>query len=127
MIEIQVRIAEGMHEFARLKTAYLRHHQREQGIGGDIERHAEENVGTALVHLAGKASIGHVELKQDVTRGQLHLVDLGGVPGRHDVAARIPPGPYRIYHLRGLVTRAPLARRPAAAPPTTHPAQLSLS
>src|SRR6266446_6091327 len=87
MVEVEVRIAEGMHEFARLQPTYLRNHQREQRIGSDVERHAEENVGAALVHLARKPSFRHVELKQDVTRGQLHLVDLGGVPGRHDVAA----------------------------------------
>src|SRR6266853_1693827 len=68
MVRVEVRIAEGMHEFARLQLTYLRHHQREQRIGSDVERHTEENVRAALVHLAGKPSIRHVELKQDVAR-----------------------------------------------------------
>src|SRR5712692_7575423 len=99
MIEIEMRVAQRVHELARPQAAYLRYHQGEQRIGGDVERHAEENVGAALVHLARKLSICHVELKEDVTRGQLHPVDLGGVPRSHDVAARIRPRPDRAYDL----------------------------
>jgi hypothetical protein len=53
VVGIQVAVAAGPHEFAGLQVADLRHHQREQGVGGDVERHAEEDVGAALVELAG--------------------------------------------------------------------------
>ena len=44
-----MRIAQGVHKVAGLEAAYLGDHQRQQRIGRDIERHAEENVGAALV------------------------------------------------------------------------------
>src|SRR5437870_4706398 len=55
VIEIQVRIAEGEDELAGLETGDLRHHQREERVRGDVEGYAEEEVGAALVHLAGEA------------------------------------------------------------------------
>src|SRR3989338_1573610 len=53
VVRINVRIAKGVHEITWLESAYLRHHQREQCVGGDVERYAEENVRAALVELAG--------------------------------------------------------------------------
>src|SRR3989338_1090575 len=53
VVRISVCIAEGMHEVARLQAAHLRHHQCEQRVGGYIERYAEEDIGAALIELAG--------------------------------------------------------------------------
>lgn len=53
------------------------------------EGNAEEDVGRALVELAGKAAVGHIELEEAVTGRQCHLVDQRRVPGRDDVAARV--------------------------------------
>ena len=36
-----------MHELAGPQSRHLRHHLGEQGIGGDVERHTEEDVGRA--------------------------------------------------------------------------------
>ena len=52
MIEIEMRVAESVNELARLQARDLRDHQREQRIGCNVERHAEENIGRALIELA---------------------------------------------------------------------------
>ena len=52
MILVKMQIAESVNELARLKIAHLRHHQREQRIRRDVEGHAKEEVGAALIELA---------------------------------------------------------------------------
>ncbi len=61
----------------------------EQRVGGDIERNAQEEVGTALVELAGQLTISHVELEQGVTGRQGHFIYFGRIPGGNDVATGI--------------------------------------
>src|SRR3990167_8144540 len=87
VVQVEVRVAEGVDELARLQAHDLGDHQGQQGVGGDIERHAQEHVGAALVELAAELSIRHEELEQAVTGRQGHVVDVGRVPGRDDVAA----------------------------------------
>ena len=89
MVEIKVRVAERVHELAGFKPGHLRNHQRQQRVGGDVERHAEEDVGRALIELAGEPTLGDVKLEQTVTRRQRHLLDIGRVPGRDNEAARV--------------------------------------
>jgi hypothetical protein len=57
----------------------LRDHQRQQRVRGDIERHAEEDVGAALVELARQPAVGHVELEQRVA-GRSAIFEVGHVP-----------------------------------------------
>ena len=47
---------------ARTKTSDVSQHDCKQGIAGDVERHPEAHVRRALVQLAGKLSIGAIEL-----------------------------------------------------------------
>ena len=54
MIEVQMAVAARPDELSDLKIALLREHVREQSVGGDIEGHAEQRIGAALVQLAGK-------------------------------------------------------------------------
>ena len=75
VVEVEVGVAEGVHEVARLEVADLGHHHRQQRVGGDVERHAEEDVGGALVELAGEPAVGDVELEQRVARRQRHRVE----------------------------------------------------
>ena len=89
VVGVEVRVAEGVHEVAGPVAADLRHHQGQQRVGGDVEGHAEEDVGAALVELAGQLAVGDVELEQAVAGRQRHAVDVGRVPGGDDVAARI--------------------------------------
>ena len=98
VVQVQVGIAQGVHEFARLQAGDLGHHQGEQGVGGDVEGNPQENVGAALVHLAGQGAVVHVELEERMAGGQGHLVDLARVPGADDEAARVGVGLYLVHH-----------------------------
>ena len=51
MVGVDVCVAESVHEIAGLKTRDLSHHHEQQGVGSDVERHAEEDVGAALIEL----------------------------------------------------------------------------
>ena len=84
-----MRIAEGVHEVAVLQAAHLRHHHGEQGVAGDVERHAEEDVGAALVQLARELAVRHVELEEGMAGCERHLVEFAHVPRRDDDAARV--------------------------------------
>ncbi len=81
VVQVKVGVAKGVHKIAGLQITHLGNHKGEQGIGGNIERHAQENVGAALIKLAGEFSIGHIKLEQHVTGGECHLFDLPHVPG----------------------------------------------
>ena len=73
MIRVKMQIAEGVDEIARLQIADLRHHQRQQRVAGDVERHAEKKIRAALVKLAAQFAVLHVKLKQRMARRQRHL------------------------------------------------------
>ena len=81
-------VAEGVHEVAGPQPADLGDQVGEQGVRGDVERDAEEDVGRALVELAGQPAVGDVELEHRVARRQRHLAQVGHVPG----ADQVPPG-----------------------------------
>ena len=49
VVGVDVGVAEGVDELAGGEPRHLRHHVGQEGIGGDVERHAEEEVGAALV------------------------------------------------------------------------------
>ena len=66
MVAVEMRVAEGMDELAGLQPADPRDHHRQQRVGRDIERHAQEHVGGTLVHLQGQLVIRHVELEEVV-------------------------------------------------------------
>ena len=89
VVAIEVGVAEGVDEFAGREAAHLRHHHGEQGVAGDVEGHAEEDVGAALVELAGEAAFGYVKLEHGVAGGQRHFIDEGGIPGGYDEAAAV--------------------------------------
>ena len=101
-----------MDELAGLQAAHLRHHAGQQGVGGDVERHAEERVGAALVQLARETPPGHVELEQHMARRQGHRVDLGDVPRRDHDAPRFGIGADQPGGLRDLVDDAPVGPGP---------------
>ena len=89
VIQVQVAVAAGPDEIADREVRLLREDVGQQRIGGDVERHAEEDVGAALVDLAGQPAAGDVELEQRVAGRERHLVELADVPGADDDAARI--------------------------------------
>ena len=87
MVQIQMRIAQGVHELAHAEPARLGDHMREQRIACDIERHPEKHVTAALIELTGQPPLRDIELKQGMTRRQRHVIDLGRVPGRDQMPA----------------------------------------
>ena len=84
VVQIQVAIATGPDEIAHVQIALLRHHVRQQRVGSDIERHSQEDIGAALIELAGQTAVGHVELKERVAWRQFHPRNVGDVPRRDD-------------------------------------------
>src|SRR5690554_1263951 len=75
MIEVEVGIAQGVDKVAGLKAHHLCDHSGQQRVAGDVERYAKEDIGAALIELAGKPPFGHVELEQAVARRQRHFID----------------------------------------------------
>ena len=63
VVQINMHITKGMHKFPRLQTTHLRHHHGQQGIRGNVERHAQKRIRTPLVELAGQFPIDHIELE----------------------------------------------------------------
>ena len=89
VVGVEVEVAKRVNERAGLEAADLCDHEGEKRIGGDIEGHAEEEVGAALVELATEFAILDIELKQRMTWCKGHEVELGGVPCRNDKAAAV--------------------------------------
>lgn len=88
-------------------------HHSEDGIGGDIEGDAEEDIGAALVELAGElVVVGDVELEEGVAGGEGHLVDFAGVPSADDVSAAMGVGFNAIDDLIDLVDGAAVGGTP---------------
>ena len=88
---------------------------REQRVAGDVEGHAQEDVGRALVELAGEPAVGDVELEQAVAGCQRHVGNVGRVPGRDDDAAAVRVGLERLDDLGDLVDACGRRARPRSA------------
>ena len=84
----------------------------QQRVARDVERHAEREVGGALIELAIEPAIVDVELEQRVTRRQLHLRDVRDVPRADDDPARHRIALDRVDRLLDLVDAG---RRPSCA------------
>jgi len=69
-----VTVPAGPHEVPDLQPGLLGDEVNEQGVAGDVEWDTEEQVGAALVELAGELTVGDIELEQRVTRRQSHLI-----------------------------------------------------
>src|SRR5678816_1323042 len=90
MVRVDVQVAEGMYEVTDLEVAHMCDQVSQQRVARDIERHAEEGIGGALVELAMQGlSIFDLELKQRVTRRQSNLVARLGMPAGNDQTTRV--------------------------------------
>src|SRR5690606_10614362 len=103
VIVVDVAVATGPDELARPVSGLRRHHVGQQGIAGEVERHAEEKVGAALVELAAQGAVGDVELEERMTRRQCHPVKLGDIPRRDDQPPGVWCGSDGVDHLRNLI------------------------
>jgi hypothetical protein len=126
VVAVKVCIAEGVYKLAGLQAAYLGHHHIEQGVGGNVKRYAEENIGAALVELATEFSVGHVELEKGVAGREFHVFDFAHVPGAYNEAARIGVAADLVYYLRDLVDVAAVGSGPRAPLRAVNRAQIAV-
>ena len=112
MIEVDVCIACSVDEFSWLQAAHLRHHLQQQGIGCDVEGHAEEGVGAALIELQREFAVGNLKLEQAVAGRQVHLLYVCHIPCADNHTARVRVVSYLVYHIRYLVDMAAVGCRP---------------
>ena len=133
VVQVDVRVAERVHEVPGHEVAHVRDHHREQSVARDVEGDAEAHVRRALeilhlldfcllmtelwckthfskspvlahlVELAGEFPGGHVELDEAVAGRQRHLVQVRGVPGAHDDPPVAGPGLDPVDNLSQLV------------------------
>src|SRR5262245_56014458 len=122
-----MQVAERVDERARLEPANMRHHQREQGVGSDVERHTQEQIRAALVELAAQLTFLHIELKERVTRRQGHLLDLAYIPRADDQPTAVRVGSDLLDHVINLMDGTPFRRAPVAPLRPIDPAQVSVS
>lgn len=133
VVFVQMEVSEGMHELARLITADLRRHHQQQGIAGNVERHAEEEITAALVELQAQAVLlalllcgNYTELEETMAGRQRHAVHLRHIPGGNEVttAPRVVLEP--IDELGNLVNATAIAIRPFTPLTTVHGAQITV-
>src|SRR4029077_20105623 len=91
----------------------------------DVERNTEEEIGAALVELAGEPAAGHVELKKGVAGRQLHPRDVRDVPGGYQQASRIRVAPQFLQDLGDLIDVPAVGRRPGAPLVAVHRPQVA--
>ena len=89
VVGVKMQIAERVNKIARLQTADLRDHPREQRVAGDVERHAQKNIRATLVKLAAQLAVAHVKLEQRVARRQRHAVNVRNIPGADNQPAAV--------------------------------------
>jgi hypothetical protein len=114
VVGVDVTVAAHPDEVARRQADLLGDHPGEQRVAGDVERHAEEQVGAALVELAGEPAVGDVELEQRVAGRERHLRQRRHVPRGDQHAAGVGIRAQRLQDLGELVDRAAVRGRPRA-------------
>jgi hypothetical protein len=88
MVGIKMKVAECVNKCAGLEPADLCNHERQEGIGSDVERNTKKEIGAALVELAAEFVILNIKLEQGMTRCEGHEVKLGRVPsGNNETTA----------------------------------------
>ena len=126
MVAVDVRVSGGVDEFSGLQAANLSYHHGEEGVGGNIEGNAQEHIRTALIQLAGKLSVCHIELEKAVAGRQSHLIHFSGIPGAYQHAAGIRVVLDHIHHLSQLVYAAAVGGRPGAPLVAVYRSQFSV-
>ncbi len=133
VVAVDVAVATRPDEVAHIQVALLGHHVGEQGIAGDVEGHAQEDVGAALVQLAAELGFfawvlrgSHVKLEERMAGHQSHFVELGHVPSAHDDASAIGVAFEGVDDLLNLVNVAAVRGGPAAPLHAVHGAEVAI-
>ena len=99
---------------------------RQQRVRGDVERHAQEDIGAALVDLARHPAVRHMKLNETVAGGKRHAVELADVPSAHDDPARVRILAQLLDHASDLVDVTSVSGCPGAPLPAVYGAELAL-
>ena len=86
VVEVEMTIPPGPDEVADAQIGLLGDEVREQRVRGDVERDPEEDVGAALIELAGESAVRDVELEQRMTRSKPHPWKVADIPRGDDQA-----------------------------------------
>ena len=114
MVAIEVHVAKADDQLARAKLHHLGDHMDEQGVARDIEGYAQEDIGAALVEVAGQSSLGHIELEQQMAGRQRHVLQLRHVPGTDHMTPAVGVAAQLLQDLPELVDGAAVWARPGA-------------
>src|SRR3954469_1552693 len=112
MVRIEMAVAAGPDEDARLEPALLGEHMGQQGVACDVEGHAEKDVAAALVELEIEPPARHLGLEQAMAGRERHQMEVRRVPGGDDLAARGGIAPDQLDQTGDLVDLAPVRRLP---------------
>ena len=133
VVAVNVAVPARPDEVAHIQVALLRHHMGEQGVASNVERHAQENIGTALVQLTAELGFfarvlrrRYIELKERMAGHECHLVELGHVPCAHDDAAAVGVGFEGVNDLLNLVNVAAIWCGPAAPLHAIHRTEVTI-
>lgn len=126
VVEIQMGVAGGMDKLARLQARDLCHHLQKKGIRGNVERHSEKGVCTALVELETQLAIGHIKLEKAVAWRQFHGLYVRHIPGTDNHAARVGIVLDLMKHLFDLVDMAAIVVLPCSPLTAIHRTEVAM-
>ena len=116
VVRVNVQISERVDEFAGFQSADLGHHGEQDGVRGDVEWHAEEEVGAALIKLATQRSVlANVKLKKGVAGCERHVRQVRDVPRADDQPSAVGGSFDLMDHVFELIMNG--AIRPHPLPP----------
>src|SRR5690606_32514556 len=89
MIIINMNIAKTVDIISHFQFANLRYHHQQKGKTCNIKRYSQKNIGTSLVQLKRKFSVGNIKLEHRMTGRQSHVWNFGDIPCGNDQSAGI--------------------------------------
>lgn len=112
VVQINMEISKGVDEFKGFEARHLRHHHRQEGVGGNIEGNTQKGIRTPLIELAAQLTLLNIKLKEAVTGRKGHAIDLPHVPGVHNQTPAVRMGLDHPDHIGNLIDRAPVRSGP---------------
>jgi hypothetical protein len=126
VIIVDVGIAQRVDKVAIAESAGLGYHHGEEGIRCNIEWHAQEDVGRALIELAAEATVGHIELEENMAWREVHLREFAHIPRRNKEPAGVGVVLYLVDEVGDLVDVRAVGAAPRAPLVTVDGSQLTI-